>query len=234
MESIPFDKEQEQRLRDHIRQLQGKEALLSYYQLQGLLFAIACSPERIKPSEWFDIIWLTDEPQFDDEQEARQFYRQLVALSDHIADMARQRRFLPFSARYSERWQQQLSEWCEGLLMGHQYLEDLWMIATDDLNDSTISNEIEASLSLAATFADVATAKQLSFEEGIELTDDYLPEAYQLFWKVLATYATAGSIWAEGAWDFDTEQLFLALESVPGDALCPCGSGLVFAKCCLH
>lgn len=221
-------------MRENISQLQSNDALLSYYQLQGLLFAIACSPEDIKPSEWFDLIWLSDEPQFDSEDEARQFYRQVVALSEHIADMARQRRFLPFSARYSERWQQQLAEWCEGLLMGHQYLEDLWLIATDDLNDQTINNEVEASLSLAATFADLVSAKQLSFEQGMELTDDYLPEAYELFWKVLGTYATAGSLWAEGGWDVDAEQLFLALEPVAADSLCPCGSGLVFAKCCLH
>jgi uncharacterized protein len=231
---IPFDKEQERELRENIAQLQSKEALLGYYQLQGLLFAIACSPETIKPSEWFDLIWLNDEPQFDDEKEARQFYKQVVALYEHTAEMARQRRFLPFSARYSERWQQQLSEWCEGLLMGHQYLEDLWLIATDDLNDQTINEEVDASLSLAATFADIVNAKQLSFEEGIELTDDYLPEAYDLFWKVLATYATAGSLWSEGAWELDVEQLFLSLESVSAEAPCPCGSGQIFAKCCLH
>lgn len=231
---IPFDKEQERVLRENISQLQGKEALLGYYQLQGLLFAIACSPESIRPSEWFDLIWLNDEPQFDSEQDARQFYKQVVALYEHIAEMARQRRFLPFSPDYSELWQQQLAEWCEGLLLGHQYLEDLWLVATDDLNDQDIISEVDASLSLAATFADFVSAKQLSFEEGVELTDDYLPEAYQLFWKVLATYATAGSLWAEGVWELDTEQLFLSLEPVPADELCPCGSGQIFAKCCLH
>lgn len=234
MEFIPFDKKQERVLRENISQLHSKEALLGYYQLQGFLFAIACSPETIKPSEWFDLIWLNDEPQFDSEEEAKRFFKLVVALSEHIATMARQRRFLPFSARYSELWQEQLGEWCEGLLMGHQYLEDLWYIATDDLNDQAINSEVEASLSLAATFADLISAKQMSFEEGIELTDDYLPEAYELFWKVLGTYATVGSIWAEGNWKFDAEQLFLSLESVPGDAACPCGSGEVFARCCLH
>jgi len=229
-----FDKEQEQSLRERLAQLQRSEAVLSYAQLQGFLFALACSPETIRPCEWFDLIWFNDEPQFDNEQEARSFYRQVVALSEHIADMARQRRFLPFSARYSELWQSELSQWCEGLLMGHQYLEDLWLIAIDDLNDQTVCENVDTALSLAATFADVINARQLSFEEGMELTDDHLPEAYDLFWKVLGTYASVASLWAEGAWSFDAEQLFLALEPAAHDEACPCGSGEVFSKCCLH
>lgn len=234
MESITFDKHREQLLRDSLALLQSKEAVLSYYQLQGLLFAVACSPEPIKTSEWFDLIWFNDEPQFDDEDEARRFYKLVQEFAKHIADMSRQRRFLPFSARYSERWQDELAQWCEGLLLGHQYLEDLWMIAVDDLDDDQLSEDIDVCLSLAATFADVVSARQLSFEQGIELTEEHLPEAYELFWKVLASYATTASLWSEGAWDFDAEQLFLALEPVPHNELCPCGSGEVFAKCCLH
>jgi uncharacterized protein len=221
-------------LRASLSQLQTKEAVISYYQLQGFLFAIACSPEVIRPAEWFDLIWLDDEPQFDTQEQARDFYLQVVALSEHIAEMARQRRFLPFSARYSENWQAELTQWCEGLLMGHQYLDDVWLIAIDDLDDAQVCEDIDVCLSLATTFSDLVSAKQMSFEQGMELTDGHLPEAYELFWKVLACYATVGRIWAEGAWDFDAEQLFLALEPVAHLDQCPCGSGEVFAKCCLH
>ena len=234
MEVIAFDKAKERTLRSVISRLHKNDAVLSYYQLQGLLFSLACSPEPIKPSEWFDLIWLTDEPQFDSEQDARNFYRQVVSLSEHIAEMAQQHRFLPFSARYSERWLDALSQWCEGLLMGYQYLEDLWIIALDDLNDAGIEDDVETTLSLASTFADLDGAKQMSFDEGMALTDEHLPEAYDLFWKVLAGYACAGDLWAEVHWEADTEQLFLALEPVAREENCPCGSGLVFAKCCLH
>ncbi len=231
---IDFDKNREQRLRKQLEELHSQEAVLSYYQLQGFLFSIACSPEQIRPSEWFDLIWLSDDPQFDDEKDARDFFRTVVALSEHIADMARQRRFLPFSASYSERWLSELSEWCDGMLIGHQYLEDLWLITLDDLDDQTFIEEVDAALGLASTFYEMASDKQLSFDEELALTDDHLPDAYELFWKVLGTYATIGRIWAENTWEMDSEQLFLALESVPKDELCPCGSGLIFAKCCLH
>ena len=95
-----LNKDAELSLRETISQLQRKEAVLSYHQLQGLFFAIACSPEPIKPSEWFELIWLSDDPQFDDEVAARGFYKQLVAMADDIAEMTRQRRFFPFAPRY--------------------------------------------------------------------------------------------------------------------------------------
>jgi yecA family protein len=234
MEVANFDTESERLLQETISQLRSNEAVLTYYQLQGLLFAIACSPEVIKPSEWFELIWLDDEPQFDDEFDARTFYRQVVALADHIAEMIQQRRFLPFSASYSECWQSQFSQWCEGLLLGHHYLEDLWLIAMEDLGDQIVGDDIDTVLGLANTFADRVSAKQLSFEQGMELADEHLPEAYEVFCKVLGTYATVGSLWGELGWDYDAEQMFLALESVARDDLCPCGSGQVFSKCCLH
>lgn len=234
VELTQFDKQRERNLRDRLDSLHHSGDALSYYQLHGLLFAMACSPEPIKPSEWFDLIWLNDEPQFENDLDARAFYRSVVDLSNHIGEMARQRRFLPFAARYDERWLGELSHWCEGLLIGHQYLEDLWMISLDDLDDQSFVDEIDAALNLATTFADRDEDLQLSFDQGLEATRDHLPEAYDLLWKVLATYATVGSLWAENVWHWDAEQLFLALEPVPRESLCPCGSGLIFAKCCLH
>lgn len=234
VELIQFDKQRERNLRDHLDRLFHSGDAISFYHLQGLLFAMACSPEPIKPSEWLDLIWLNDEPQFESEEEARTFYRSVVSLADHIAEMARQRRFLPFSPRYDERWLAELGQWCEGLLLGHQYLEDLWMISLDDLDDQSFIDEIEAALNLAATFADQDQSVQLSIDQDVELTRQQLPEAYDLLWKVLSTYATVGSLWAEHSWEVDAEQLFLALEPVPRESPCPCGSGLEFARCCLH
>ena len=229
-----FDKQQEQLLKRSLALLHSREAAISYYQLQGLLFAMACSPEPLKPSEWFDLIWLDDEPQFDSEQDARVFYRQVVAMSEHIGEMARQCRYLPFSSQYSSRWQLQLSQWCEGFLLGHHYLEDLWIIALDDLNDSDLYDQLESVLGLAHTFAELLDGQQLSLDGAMMLNDQQLPDAYETFWQMLASYAAAGRLWAESSWDFDAEQLFLALEPVPLNDSCPCGSGKLFGKCCLH
>lgn len=234
VELTQFDKQRERNLRDKLDSLHHSGDAISFYHLQGLLFAVACSPETIKPSEWFDLIWLNDEPQFENEADARAFYRSVVALANHIAEMARQRRFLPFSARFDERWLEELSQWCEGLLIGHQYLEDLWAITLDDLDDQSFIDEIEAALNLATSFVDQDDTFQMSFDQEMDMDEHHLSEAYDLLWKVLATYATVGSLWAEHAWQWDAEQLFLALEPVPRESLCPCGSGVIFARCCLH
>ena len=234
MDTLLFDKNSEQALRKSLEPLQQKGVVLGYYQLQGLLFAIACSPEKIQPSEWFDLIWLNDEPQFDDESGARGFYQAVVGLYEYVGERVRQRTYLPFSADYSEHWQRDLADWCDGMLMGHQYLEDLWLIALDDMDDQNFTEDVDASLCLACTFADLIRAKQLSQEHGVVLTDEHLPEAYSLFCKVLGTYASVVPVWSGGAWGSDLQSMFESLEPVVHDNPCPCGSGVIFAKCCLH
>lgn len=232
-ESI-FSEHSERDLRATLSQLQKNDAVLSYYQLYGFLFAVACAPESIKPSEWFDLIWLDDEAHFDSKEEARKFYQLVVSLAQFIEHSIALQKCLPFSAKYSDHWQAELAQWCDGMLMGHMYLEELWDIALDDLSDTDITKEVDIALNLSTTFADLENARQLSFEEGMELTDDHLPEAYDLLRKVLVTYSFVNAQWDEIKWATSTEQMFLALEPVPHDELCPCGSGSVFAKCCLH
>jgi len=234
VKKIIYSEHSERDLRAALGRLHENDAVLSYYQLYGFLFAMACAPEPIKPSEWFELIWLDDEPQFDSSEEARGFYQLVVALAVYIEQSVELNRQLPFGGQYADQWQSELAQWCDGLLMGHMYLEELWDIALQDLSDADTCKEVDIVLNLASTFADLDDARQLSFEEGMELTDDHLPEAYELFCKVLAVYASVAGQWGEVKWEMNTEQMFLALEPVPRDTLCPCGSGIVFAKCCLH
>lgn len=234
VKTLIYSEHSERDLRAALVRLHENDAVLSYYQLYGFLFAMACAPETIKPSEWFELIWLDDEPQFDSSEEARGFYQLVVALADYIEQSAEVNQQLPFNSDYSDHWQSELAQWCDGLLMGHMYLEELWDIALHDLSDADTAKEVDIVLNLASTFADLDDARQLSFEEGMDLTDDHLPEAYELLRKVLTVYAAVAGQWDEIKWEMNSEQMFLALEPVPRDTLCPCGSGIVFAKCCLH
>lgn len=229
-----FDQEQERRLLNELLRLRRNEAVMSYYQLQGFLFAMQCSPEQVLPSQWFDLIWLTDEPQFDDEAAATGFFRSLVALSEYIAASVRQRRYLPFSQCFHQDMQPQLSEWCEGFLMGHHYLDDVWMVALDDLDDEPLEDSLADVLALATHFADLGDEMQLLLDRELAPDQQEMADAYQQLSQKLAVYAGVSSRWQRQPWAFDINQLFLALESVPADESCPCGSGKTFAKCCLH
>ena len=232
--TLNFDKASERSLLDYLEQLTLNDAVLSYYQLRGLLFAMACSPEEISDAEWFELIWLDDEPQFDEESDAREFFRLVVELSSWVKENTFKHSYNPFAEEYSRQWQAELSQWCDGFLLGHQYLEDLWVMAIDALGDQVIADDVNAALSLATTFADLEYAQQLSFEEGVALTNEYLPEAYTMLWQLLASYAEVRALAIATDNSFNTEQLFLALEAVGRHEPCPCGSGEIFEKCCLH
>ncbi|MGK0441511.1 MAG: yecA family protein [Pseudohongiellaceae bacterium] len=218
------------------------DAVLDYDRLRGFLFAVACSPELVKASEWFELIWLDDDPQFDDEDEAKRFFQ---LLREAMADIERgivQGRCLPFFPPESEQEKNRLGLWCEGFLIAHQYLEELWELALMDLDAEPLDDAITAVLNLATVFTEAVYQGQLHFDEvfddaeleNSETDKDKFQEAYQWFDEVLGVYAGIRSEWQELQAFSDVDQLFLALEPVARDEPCPCGSGLPFEKCCLH
>ena len=228
------DKDAEAALQDYLSKLQRSGAVLSYFQLQGLLFAVTCSPEVMKASEWFELIWLNDDPQFDDEAEAKAFYRLVADLQKRIAaDLARGH-CLPLPEQYDEHWQIELSQWCQGLMLGHQYLEELWTVVIEDVDDEEMSSCVDVVFNLAATFADLDVAKQQAQQEGDDLLDCHLPEAYQLFQRGLQDYSHLSRHWSKLVSSLGIEQIFESLQPVGRGELCSCGSGKLFAQCCLH
>ena len=51
---------------------------LTFHQLQGFLFAIACAPELIKPSEWLPLVFNEQEAGYANEEEARSVLQALM------------------------------------------------------------------------------------------------------------------------------------------------------------
>lgn len=229
-----IDKDAEAALQDYLEKLQRSDAVLSYFQLQGLLFAVSCSPEPMKASEWFELIWLNDDPQFDSEDEAKTFYRLVADLQKRIAFEQMAGNCLPLPEQYQESWQTELAEWCQGLMLGHQYLEELWTVVIEDIDDEEMNVCVDVVFNLAATFADLEAARQQAQQEGDDLLDCHLPEAYQLFQRALQDYSNLSRHWSKLISAIGVEQTFDALQPVGHGELCPCGSGKLFAHCCLH
>ena len=229
-----IDKDTESALQDYLKELQRSDAVLSYFQLQGLLFAVSCSPEPMKASEWFELIWLNDDPQFDDEAEAKVFYRLVADLQKQIAAGLSRGHYLPLPVQFDERWQAELADWCQGLMLGHQYLEELWTVVIEDVADEEMSACVDMVFNLAATFADLESARQQALEDGDDLLEAHLPEAYALFQRALQDYSNLSAHWGKLISSMGAEQVFEALQPVGRDELCPCGSGKLFSRCCLH
>ncbi|HET8709819.1 MAG TPA: UPF0149 family protein, partial [Spongiibacteraceae bacterium] len=110
----PFEKQCEETLLSFLDQLNTRDAVLNYSQIQGLLYAMACSPEPIKPTEWFELIWLNDDPQFESAADAKRFYELLVELFGSISiDIERNRFRLGVRADVREGGLE-LADWCDG------------------------------------------------------------------------------------------------------------------------
>lgn len=226
---LNFEKQREQALLNYLNYLGNRDAVLSYHQIQGLLYAMACSPEPIKPAEWFELIWLSDAPHFDDAGEAKAFFDLLVELARHIGDLARRAIYRPGMDGSGALSAAALADWCDGFLMGHQYLENLWAIALDDLGDDQLSDRVEAALDWAVSFADGDLA-----EWSTDEADDNLMTLQLQFQQLLAGYHTVHELWYESARHGDVTQVFESMQAVGRNEPCPCGSGRSFGRCCLH
>ncbi len=226
---LNFAKHNEQALRSFLKHLGQRDAVLSYHQIQGLLYAMACSPEPVKPTEWFELIWLNDEPQFDDATEAKAFYRLLIELSRGIGEAAQHERYRPGIDDAGECSVVALTGWCDGFLMGHQYLEDLWLVALDDLNDDHLYEQVAATLDWVTAFVEGDIV-----DWSVDDNDDNLVTAYVQLQQLLDDYYAVHRQWFANDWQWDIEQGFAELQAVAREDLCPCGSGRTFARCCLH
>src|SRR5690606_29825647 len=215
---LMFEKQREDALMTYLDSLVRRDAVLSYYQIQGLLFAIACSPEPVRAAEWFELIWLSDSPQFDDASDAKNFFQLLVELSRHIRDGARKGCYRPGVDAQGGISEQGLADWCDGFLLGHQYLEEIWLVALDDLNDEQIYDQVDEVIECAIAFA----AGELQTDR---VSEESLLTTYIQFQELLAAYYAVHEEWGQLDRHWDVHDLYEQLEPVGRDEECPCGSG---------
>jgi uncharacterized protein len=226
---LHFAKHSEQALLHYLTYLGNRDAVLNYQQIHGLLYAMASSPEPIKPAEWFELIWLSDDPHFDDATQAKTFYQLLVELSRHIGELARRDLYRPGVDGSGAFSPDALADWCDGFLIGHQYLENVWVMALDDLDDDELCERVEAVLDWAVTFVERDTGAWPADD-----ADDNLVELQLQFQQLLSAYYGVHELWYRGAYRWDVERLFEGMQMVDREDPCPCGSGRPFRQCCLH
>lgn len=221
-----FEKQREETLLRFLDQLNTRDAVLNYSQIHGLLYAMACSPEPIKPAEWFELVWLNDDPQFECVADAKRFYELLVELFGSIAVDVQCNRFQLSAATIRDR-ALVLADWCDGFLIGHQYLEDVWGAALDELDDDELFMQVDEALDCAVAFVSGEVADW--DDEG-----DFMLTELVRFQQLLEDYRAIHTRCREGRSRWSVEQLFEEMQPVSADTECPCGSGRSFKACCLH
>jgi uncharacterized protein len=222
-----FEKQREEILLRVLDKLNTRDAVLNYPQIQGLLYAMACSPEPIRPAEWFELVWLNDDPQFESSAEAKGFYELLIELSGSIiAEVERNRFQLAMGANIQEG-ALALADWCDGFLLGHHYLEDIWDAALAELDDDELFEQVAATLECAIAFV---AGDAADWGEDEELL---LPE-FVRFQQLLQEYRAIHTRYHHGSSTWSVEQAFTDMQPVERRTTCPCGSGRLFMHCCLH
>lgn len=173
------------------------EGTLNLNELRGFLFAIACSPELIMPSEWLPLV-SNDRPMgYRDSEEAQRILNLIMTLYNEINAAVIERSVtMPPGCGFRDETSANLdenaplSQWSHGFTLGHCWLEDVWGERVPD-DQSETSKELAAcmmalsffsSRRIAAAFhresdAGRRGAERRSFDEFAEIMRELFPSA---------------------------------------------------------
>jgi uncharacterized protein len=209
---------------------------LSYHELQGFLFAVACSPDPIAPSEWMPIVFGDHDIEYESLDEAQRVIGELTSVYNDInAGVASEAAVLPSDCVIFEDGLANLedhapvSQWSRGFVCGHQWLEESWdPYIIDELADDYaalwMTLSFFASSGLAREFCE--EARHPSLPEMASMLAEAFPQA-------VGDYAQLG-LWIRQA---IAEAEHHEPETRDGPKIgrndaCPCGSGRKYKKCC--
>ncbi len=221
----------------------------SYHAVQGLLFAIACAPEIILPSEWLPLIIDFEagdaESAAPGEDELSDALERLLALYETINsavltgdyELPADCQFrAPMLANFDE--DAPIAQWSRGFVLGYGYSQEVW--------ENHLQNEIDSDFNLSfitlAFFASREAAERMALEtassaaEGMSESlalDSFATKFSLLFSRALNSYAEIGLTVREAVRDMNSAaQEPVRSTKIGRNQPCPCGSGKKYKKCC--
>ena len=179
------------------------DGTLCFQELQGFLFAVACSPEIVPPSEWLPIISNEKDLGFQDEAEAQRILEQIIGANNsiNIAVLERSKE-LPqgctFQADIDGNFDENLaiSQWCRGFIVGHDWLTEVW--------DDYLPDEMEGDFASTAMVLSFFASKRLAEMYHLDSTttprrrkprvpfNEFAETIRRLFPDALSAYAHIG------------------------------------------
>jgi yecA family protein len=191
------------------------EGTLRFHEVQGFLFAVACSPELVPPSAWFPAISDEEDIGFEDEAEAQRIMGLIIGLYNGINVSVFERSYsLPpgceFRADVEDNFDEELpiSIWSRGFMMGHDWLAEVW--------DEYLPEELDGEVGSTAMVLSFFSSRQLAELYCLESTTtprrrrpkvsfiEYAEKARELFPAALSSYAHVGRSISEAL--IDSEQ----------------------------
>ncbi len=226
------------RLRFFLNSTDRPDETLTYNELLGFLYAIACSPEMIPPSDWVPMIFANEEANYHDANEASVITEAIMTLYEQCNQQVLDGNpavppgctpILPVIDNFCD--ESPLAQWANGFLIGHSYLQDVW----DSLIQDEWEDELGSCLMVLSFFADIKLAEAygeeaLSEERSLEqLAESVL----KVFDDAMMSYAHMGRALYIAMLELEQEEKEqIVAEYVAQGKCCPCGSGELFDNCC--
>lgn len=227
------------KLRTFLASPQRPPKTMTYHELHGLLFALVCTPDLVKPSEWLPLIFGDEDVNFGDKEEVNEIFGALMALYNQISSEVQTGRVaLPKSCRVDPAPLANLEpaaplrEWSRGFQHGYIWLEETWNTYTPKKLDT----EVGGQLLVLMFFSDPKIAKGFLKEVGKKESE--LPEIAEqmikLFPDAMKRFAHMGtSIWSALLQDQeDGGHAPTPAPRIDRNDPCPCGSGKKYKRCC--
>jgi len=211
------------------------DGTLRFHELQGFLFAIACSPETIAPSEWLPMIGNDEDLTFADQNEAQGILGLVMALYNEINTAVLERsNSLPAGCAFED--DSSISQWSRGFAAGHDWLAEVW---EEHLFDE-LDEECGATLMVLSFFGSKQLANAYYTDmrpgkrkRGDESFEDFAITMRRMFPDALASYAHIGRSIFEAVLEHSKGGGEPAVsEKIGRNEPCPCGSGKKYKTCC--
>ena len=219
------------------------DGTLRFHELQGFLFAIACSPETIAPSKWLPMIGDDEGLNFADQNEAQEILGLVMALYNEINTAVLERsNALPAGSAFDEdisnnfEDDSSISQWSRGFASGHDWLAEVW----EEYLFGELDEECGATLMVLSFFGSkqLATAyytdmKPGKRKRGDESFEEFAKTMREMFPGALASYAHIGRSIFEAVLEHSKGgREPAASRKIGRNEPCPCGSGKKYKKCC--
>lgn len=215
------------------------EGSLTFAELPGFLFALACAPETVAPSEWLTEV-LGDEPALDDEVHAQRVFDGLVAWYNEInSGVLEGNPQLPSGYSFKDVVLENfnagaaVAAWSSGFFRGHSWLSEDW----DEYLFEEIELEVLTCVFSLSFFHSRELAQAAADDENLPL-EDLSARIRDLFESSMASYANIGRSVHEALMEQEEQaglaarRPFVTEPAVGRNDACPCGSGLKYKRCC--
>ncbi len=228
----------QKQLKEFLTSQERPDGTMNYNELCGFLFAITCSPELIKPSEWLPLVFNEQDPGYSDIEQAKEISEEIFALYNEINFQVQEGDVqLPADCRMtdnpSDNFTGPLGEWSAGFMNGHSWLIDLW----DSYTPDELGEELGTCIMIMSYFSDPKLAETYRKEATRKSTakDELEKTVTDIFDKAMNSYAHLGrSIYSVISEQSGNPNQPHIQQKTGRNAPCPCGSGKKYKHCCLH